>query len=156
MTSCFQSGLHPSPQAPHHLHLHFYRHTHTLHHHTRFYSWMKSINGSTERVVRQWTLRPGQHANPGFPGLHHKKRKQKKLLDPSGCTIKNETLVCWVISQSRQVVLVSVCRLKRAVGGQISGGLFLTAIVNYWRALPAPAPGQSDTTGALKKQTEAE
>lgn len=89
-------------------------HTHTFQHHTRFYSWMKSINGSSERVARQWTRRPGRHANPGFPGLCYKK---KKLSDPSGCTIKNETLVCtqkracWVISQSRQVVLVSVSGL---------------------------------------------
>lgn len=105
VTSCFQSGLHP---PPHHLH------PHTFQHHTRFYSWMKSINGSSERVARQWTRRPGRHANPGFPGLCYKK---KKLSDPSGCTIKNETLVCtqkracWVISQSRQVVLVSVSGL---------------------------------------------
>lgn len=82
VTSCFQRGCIslPAPPLP----------THTFQHHTRFYSWMKSINGSSERVARQWTQRPGRHANSGFPGLCYK----KNLSAPSGCTIKNETLVC--------------------------------------------------------------
>lgn len=49
----------PTPPAP--------SCTHTFQQNTRFYSWMKSINGSSERVARQWTRRPGQHASPGFP-----------------------------------------------------------------------------------------
>lgn len=82
VTSCFQRGCIslPAPPLP----------THTFQHHTRFYSWMKSINGSSERVARQWTQRPGRHANSGFPGLCYK----KNLSAPSGCRIKNETLVC--------------------------------------------------------------
>lgn len=83
VTSCFQSGLHP---PPHHLHSH--THTHTFQHHTRFYSWMKSINGSSERVARQWT-RPARQ-----PRISWLMLQKKNLSDPSGCTIKNEILVC--------------------------------------------------------------
>lgn len=75
-------------------HMHTQTHTHSFQHHTRFYSWMKSINGSSEQVARQWTLRPGRHANPGFPGLHHNFFFFSKLTDPSKCTLKNETLAC--------------------------------------------------------------
>lgn len=63
--------------------------THTFQQHTRFYSWMKSINGSSEQVARQWTQRPGQHANPGFPGLCYK----KNIVRPSGCPKNKKTLV---------------------------------------------------------------
>lgn len=90
----FSEGLHQAAHTSTHTHTHMsahaHTHTNTHQHHTRFYSWMKSINGSSERVARQWTQRPGRHANPGFPGLCHK----KKLSYSSGSTIKNETLVC--------------------------------------------------------------
>lgn len=89
---------------------------------------------------------------------------QKKLSDSSGCTIKNETLVCtqksacWVISQSRQVELVSVRGLERTVSKQISGALFFLVTVSYWKDLTAPAPSSSGrlTQQGLKKQTRAE
>lgn len=64
--------------------------THTFQQHTRFYSWMKSINGSSERGARQWTRRPGQHANPGFPGLCCK----KNIVRPSGCPKNKKTFIC--------------------------------------------------------------
>lgn len=149
VTSCFQSGSHPPPQPPHHLHPRTHTNTHTFQHHTRFYSWMKSINGSSERVARQWTRRPGRHANPGFPGLHHKKKK--KLSDSSGCTIKNETLVCTrkkSMLGNLTIQINGVHSSLQVVTGSCWAGirwLTLTVTVSYWKGPSAPAPGSSDS-----------
>lgn len=62
--------------------------THTFQQRTRFYSWMKSVNGSSERVARQWPERPGRHASPGFPGLCCK----KNIVTPSGCPKNKKSL----------------------------------------------------------------
>lgn len=95
----------------------------TLNHHTRFYSWMKSINGCSEWAARQWTPRPGQHASPGFPGLNHKKnqtfpateKKRMKLL------YVPEKRACWVIP-TIQGSGVPICLggLNGQLAGQIS------------------------------------
>lgn len=116
----------------------------TLNHHTRFYSWMKSINGCSEWAARQWTPRPGQHASPGFPGLNHKKNQTF----PAAEKKKNETLVC-----TRKTSMLGnphnpgkwcsylLGGFKWAVrGADIVGSLFLTVTVSYWIGLPAPAP----------------
>lgn len=111
------------PHNTHTAHRHTHTQTCTLNHHTRFYSWMKSINGCSEWAARQWTPRPGQHASPGFPGLNHKKnqtfpaaeKKRMKLL------YVPEKRACWVIP-TIQGSGVPICLggLNGQLAGQIS------------------------------------